>query len=335
MKEINVMDNSENRNRSSTNSFGGSKNYPRSFIVISSFALFLYIFVIALTLRNKKLRRRPANKFLLNLFISDGIVCISFIFYAGQLLAVWDDEKSFFGNYLMLQTPVIFIHVSVVFSMLNFILITADRLIAVKWPFFYMDRIHTKQSLIAIAIAWGITIAYAILMITIVSVLDLGTTRYLGNVIFLVVVIIGFITLFISNSFVFVEARGKLRAFEKITHVIENMVEPSGKSKNKEKEFRKKEFRLVRVSIGLILCFFLFWINSLILTIKKTVYVSEVNPPIHFNYFLSSWYLIQVYYIFNPLWYVALSYDVKREVKKLFRRKQCRKNSNFFALTVF
>ena len=81
------MDNSENRNRSSTNSFGDSKNYPRSSIVIS-FVLFLYIFVIALTLQNKKLRRRSANKFLMNLFISDGIVCISFISYAGQLLAI-------------------------------------------------------------------------------------------------------------------------------------------------------------------------------------------------------------------------------------------------------
>ena len=271
-------------------------------MVISSLALSLYIFVITLTLRNKKLRRRPANKFLLNLFISDGIVCISFMSYAGKLLAIWDDKRSFFDNYLTLQTPVIFIYVAIVFSMLNFTLITVDRLIAVKWPFFYMDRIHTKQSLIAIAIVWGITIAYAILIITIFSVLDTGTTRYLGNIIFVVVVITGFITLFISNSFVFVEARGKLRALEKITHSIANIiVEPSDKSKNKEKEFRKKEFRLVRINIGLILCFFLFWINALILSIRKIVYIDEMDPPIRFDYFLASWYLIQVYYICNPL----------------------------------
>ena len=328
------MDNSENQNRSSTNSFGVSKNYSRSSIVISSFALFLYIFVIALTLRNKKLRRRPANKFLLNLFISDGIVCISFISFDGQLLAIWDDKRYFPNNYLMLLKTVIFVYVAVVFSMLNFTLITVDRLIAVKWPFFYMERIHTKQSLIAITVVWGITIAYAILMITIVSVLDYGTTRYLGNVIFVVVVITGFITLFISNSYVFVEARGKLRAFEKITHGIENIAESNDKLRNREQEFRKKEFRLVRISIGLVLCFFLLWINALILTIREIIHISEVDPPINYNYFSASWYLVQLYYIFNPLWYVALSYDVKRELKQLFRRKQCRKNI-FFALTVF
>ena len=334
MKEINVMYISENRNISSPNSFGGRKNHPRSSIVISSLALFLYIFVIVLTLRNKKLRRRPANKFLLNLFISDGIVCISFISFDGHLLAIWDDKRSFLDYYLMLPTPVIFAYVTVVLSMLNFTLITADRLIAVKWPFFYMERIHTKQSLIAIAVVWGITIAYAILMITIVSVLDLGTTRYLGNVSFLVVVTTGFITLFISNSFVFVEARGKLRAFEKIAHGTGNIAESNDKSKNREKESRKKEFKLVRIIIGLILCFFLFWINALILTIRKMIHINEVDPPISYNYYLVTWYLIQLYYIFNPLWYVALSYDVKREVKQLFGRKQGRKN-NFFALTVF
>ena len=56
--------------------------------------------------------------------------------------------------------------------MINFTLIIVDRLIAVKWPFSYMDRIHTKQSLIAIAAVWGITIVYAIVVITLISVLD-------------------------------------------------------------------------------------------------------------------------------------------------------------------
>ena len=317
MKGVNGMDNSEKRNISSTIFFRGNKNYPRSFIILSSFALFLYIFVIAFMLRNNKLRRRPANKFMLNLFISDGIVCISFMSYAGNLLRIWDDGNTFFQNYLALQTPVVFIHVVVVLSMLNFTLITADRLIAVKWPFFYEDRIHTKQSLIAIALVWGITVVYAIVLIILFNVLDPGTTRYLRNIILLVVVLTGFVTLFISNSFIFVEAKSQLKAIEKITHIENLLVEPSNISNNK-KEFRKKEFRLVRINLGLVLCFFLFWINVLIF---KSVCINEVDPPISYDYFLASWYLVQIYYICNPIWYVALSYDVKGEMKQLFRRK--------------
>lgn len=126
------MDNTEFRNISSANSFHDDKHYPRIFVVISSFALFLHIFVIVLMLRNKKLRQRPANKFLLNLLISDGIVCISLITYERQLLAVWDGSKSFVENYYILQSSVNFLFVAVVLSMLNLTLITLDRLIAVR-----------------------------------------------------------------------------------------------------------------------------------------------------------------------------------------------------------
>ena len=184
-----------------------------------------------------------------------------------------------------------------------------------KWPFFYEDRIHTKESHIAFAVVWGITTAYMKAMSTLFNVLDPGTARYLGNVTFVAVVITGFITLFISNSFVFSEARSQLKAIEYITHSIANLsVEPGDKSNNK-KEFPKKEFRLGRINIGLILCFFLFWINVLILFIKFLVYADEVKKPIPFEYVIASWYLVHIYYICNPLWYVTLNCDVKGEVK--------------------
>ena len=327
------MDNSENKNISSSKYFSSSKTYLISFTVLSSFALLLDIFVIALMLWNKKLRRRPANKFLLNLLMSDGTVCVSFISFNGHLLNNWGDKKSFSENSFIFQTSVVFFYVAVVLSMLNFTLLTVDRLIAVKWPFYYEDRVQTKQPFIAIAVVWGVTIVYGILMITLFDVLDPGTARYLGNITFVVVVIIGFITLFTSNSFVFVEARSQLKAIEKITHSIENLsVEPGDKSNNK-KEFRKKEFRLVRINIGLILFFLLFWINVFILFIKFLVYTDEVKKPIPSEYIIASWYLVHIYYICNPLWYVALNSDVKREVKQLFSGKKVEDSSNSSPMT--
>ena len=202
MKEVYSMDNRENRKRSGTTSLSTSKNCAISFMVLSSLALVLDIFVILLMLRCEKLRRRPANKFLLNLVISDWIVCISFISYTGNLLAIWNDEKTFYENYFTFHIFDAFFYVAVMISMLNFTLITVDRLIAVKWPFFYEDRIHTKQSIIAIALVWGVTIAYAIVMIILSNILDTRTSKYLGNVTFVAVVITGFIMLFLSNSFV-------------------------------------------------------------------------------------------------------------------------------------
>ena len=184
-----------------------------------------------------------------------------------------------------------------------------------------MDRIHTKQSLIAIAVVWGITIVYAIVVITLISVLDGWTWKYLEDVTFLAVVITGFIALFIFNSFVFIEARRHLKKTEIIILSFTNIArEPSNGLNNMEKEYRKKEFKPVKINIGLILCFFLLWSNVLIVNIKQLVYADELEPPkytpgIHSSILV----LLQIYYIFNPSWYVTLSHDVKREVKRLFK----------------
>ena len=127
-----------------------------------------------------------------------------------------------------------------------------------KWPFFYLDRIHTKQSLIAIAVVWGITIVNAIVVITLINVSDGWTWKYLEDVTFLSVVITGYIALFICNSFVFIEAWRHLKKTEIIILSSTNIArEPSNALNNKEKEYRKKEFKPVKVNIGLILCFFL------------------------------------------------------------------------------
>ena len=161
--------------------------------------------------------------------------------YAGYVLVIWDDKKRFFEGCFLLRKFYIFFDVLVVLSMLNFTLITVDRLIAVKRPFFYIDRIHTRESFVAIAVAWGFTLVYGVVMVTLLNILLPQKSRLLGSVIFVVVAITGFVTLFISNSFVFVEARRHLRRAEKINSSTENIsVEPSDKSNDKKKKYGKK-----------------------------------------------------------------------------------------------
>ena len=78
-------------------------------------------------------------------------------------------------------------------------------------------------------------------MVTLLNILLPQKSRLLGSVIFVVVAITGFVTLFISNSFVFVEARRHLRRAEKINSSTENIsVEPSDKSNDKKKKYGKK-----------------------------------------------------------------------------------------------
>ena len=65
----------------------------------------------------------------------------------------------------------------------------------------------------------------------------------------------------------------------------------------------------------------MFWINALILDIKTLVYCNKDKPLASFEYILTAWCLIKLYYLFNPVWYVALNPEVKQELKWIFVRK--------------
>ena len=165
-----------------------------------------------------------------------------------------------------------------------------------------------------ITVVWVVTVAYGIILIILFNVLEHKNSRRLGHVAFIAVAIAGFITLLTTNCFVFVEARKQLKAIEK-TSVV-----PNNKS-NRKIEFRKKEFRLVRINIGLILCFFLFWINAVIVKFKLLVYADENELHLHLEYVVAAVYLVHLYYLCNPLWHVTLNHDVKQEVKLFFKQK--------------
>ena len=81
------------------------------------------------------------------------------------------------------------------------------------------------------------------------------TARYTWNVLLVVVVITGFVMLFLLNCFVFVEARTYLRRTEKISQSIKKPRSNPALNETINKIILKWS------NIGLILCFILFWTN--------------------------------------------------------------------------
>ena len=77
----------------------------------------------------------------------------------------------------------------------------------------------------------------------------------------------------------------------------------------------------MRINIGLILCFF-FWAYILIVTVRQIVHIDELEKPISLEHIIASWYLVHIYYIFNPLFHVLLNGEVEREVAQFFRGKE-------------
>ena len=78
----------------------------------------------------------------------------------------------------------------------------------------------------------------------------------------------------------------------------------------------------MRITIGIILCFFLFWADILIVTVRQIVHIDELEKTISLEHIVASWYLVRIYYIFNPLLHMALNGEVEREVTQFFRGKK-------------
>ena len=74
------------------------------------------------------------------------------------------NANSFVKLYIKQQNTVLVVVVSVVLSMLNLTFITLDRLVAVKWLFFYENRIQAKHIFAAIDVVWGVVIVYGIVL---------------------------------------------------------------------------------------------------------------------------------------------------------------------------
>ena len=71
----------------------------------------------------------------------------------------------------------------------------------------------------------------------------------------------------------------------------------------------------------------LFWINAVITDI-----LCLVDAEININYMITAFYLVHVYYLLEPLWYVGMSHYVKKEIKKIFKhfkyKEKNRSNAN-------
>ena len=90
----------------------------------------------------------------------------------------------------------------------------------------------------------------------------------------------------------------------------------------KKEIFGKRNLDWWESTLDLFYASFYFGLNFFIFNTKQLVHNDEIEPHFPMNYILVSLHLHHIYYLCNPLWYVTLNYDVKREMKKVFRWKK-------------
>ena len=193
--------------------------------------------------------------------------------------------------------------------MINLISLTIDRLLAMNLPYFYDISIHAGHIYITVSIAWLLSAIYLIIHITARKTMTTSVTELLSNLSVTIIAGIGFVTLTISNLFIYIETIKQLR---KIAHLS---VESLDREHVKQNKHRCRELRLVRINVGMVATFILFWIPNLV---TRYYYFDEtVSMELKF----AGGYLLLCNYICDPIIYISLCRNVKKAIKSIFKSK--------------
>ena len=194
-------------------------------------------------------------------------------------------------------------------SVSNLMLLTLDRLIAVKKPFVYADKFRNSHVYCLIS-AWWFLAALDIIafeLITEYVKMSSEVFKVLIHACHVCLISVGFLILSLSNILIFVDARSQLR-------LISNL---SADQLNHHHFHHGKECRLIRMTIGLVVTYSICWLPCFVFSIYF-LFTRDFN----FKYLIAAWIVALMNYLLNPVMYVCLSHDVKTEIKKFFLKKQ-------------
>lgn len=256
------------------------------------------------------LRSRNSNKFLLNLMVSNlcvGLVMLCF----GTVVVTFNSSEHTFGNHNKPPASIsLMFGVLILLSVMNMILLSGDRLYAVKWTFRYLDSTTSKQIHTAIVLPWIISLIYFTILIALLHVGNEHIKDIVHHVIYItfdIFAVLGFLTLTVSSTVIYREARIQLVRIAK-TSVSVSVLSPG--SKPKEKQLRLRELRLALINIGLVIKFVVFWLPTLATMTYHLIWEAKTSKFVEYL----SFHLVLINCVCDPTVYVLLSRDIHRAI---------------------
>ena len=283
-------------------------------VVLNVVGAILNLFAASYIAFTRKVRKRKSNKLLLNLLCSD--MCVVVVHLSCILMHFSKDINHCQNIFFVQPVSQVSIAVTMSLSLFNLVSITLDRLLAVKLPFLYKASIKTMHVYIAIAGAWILSLIYFSVLITIWRVNGTSVMLDVTNLSFSVIVLSGFVTLAVSNAFIYFEARKLLRKMSKF------LMENSNDKYRKRYILQRRESRLVRINVGMVAAFTLFWSPTVVSTIYK--YIRSTCLSLEFELILC--FFVCCNFIFDPIIYICLSHDVIKSIRHLLIKEDAARN---------
>ena len=266
----------------------------------------------------KRLLKRPTNKYLFSLILSDLLNAIAYLGCEINSLknkSVMDESLDAF---MKIQLPLIgFRLTSLILSLDNLIALTVDRLVAIKWPLFY-DRFATpKHVTMIIVAAWSVGAAWLCSWVTLLK-FDIAASYHMASITIIAQIVSGIFVLGFSNMYVYLEARKQIRKIARFS---------VGKKEHVAlRRSLEQEVRAAKICFGLTFCFIFIWLPSLVNEAYR--YASQMIIVLQ----VVSSIVLQLTSIVDPLLYALLNKEFRREFRKLIKGKRQATNTSITIL---
>ena len=296
-------------------------------------------FIIIVSILKQKLYKLPTHILLLNLVISDFLLC--FLYMPFTVIA------SFAGSYIfgssdytrcrLCEGGLIFTALTF-FSVWTLGLISVDRFIYIKFPFSYEKTVTKVRTVITVIVVWLLSIFVALLPLAgfgqIIFSYTLETclvnlfgetplTRNINYMIFLIALgVIPVIIIVITNIWIVYIARKQIRKVYDLTSREDNR-----ERKQIQKVKNKKQVALLKVFGGILIANFITWTPVIIYSVVSIV-VSGDNVPLWVLVFVFGTFIMHS--VLHPFVEGIFIPDIRNTFKKVFSWKKisCKSGTN-------
>ena len=277
----------------------------------------LLLVVIYVILKTKRIRKNHSSKFLVSLLFSDLLLSMTVIVVFSETWYTYyktNKTMSYMSSAffrLLATTPL--------YMSLNIMLVSIDRLVAIKWPFFYTGTVRSVHVYAIILCGWSLGTVY--LVIEYSRPYNKSDVLIEATYSFSAVFVLTFITLAIINTEIYIITKRQIKSVHSSNTVSRNQI---GSSKYKSRKYlNKHEIKAIKVCYGVVISYLV----CDCLKLASAIYFIVKRQPLELLDIISG-YIYILNTIFDPIVYVVINKNIRKEVIRMFSIQNTNTDSN-------
>lgn len=272
--------------------------------ILAVASVIMTVIVIYYIMKSSNLREQNSSRFLLSLMFCDISTASGMIMYSTIRLLY---EHNVIGDTkyaTCIELPLWLITSSMIHSAINTIFISGDRLVAIMWPYFYLNKVQDNHVFLIIGLDWTINILYLIMGFT------LWMVDYADRVVVLFYSIASvipstIIILMIVNTIIFITAWKQLKS---IAVVITPITVKSAQAWQES-----HQIKAAKICYGVVITLIIFYSPTMLQIILKLIHGVETSNRL-IDIFVD--YGLVLNTIVDPIIYVFINKKLRQQISR-------------------